>query len=383
MKTIYLILKEDIVYFPPILTIINILCDLGYGVVHLGTYSDDQGRELLEKKGAKFVSMPSYNGNSNPLSKLISQLKFRRGILRYLSSVKIDSDDRVWLAQIETIYLLHKLVNRYPVIIHPLEYADAKVKWSYKLISPSLNLTKTFQKAKKVVCCEYNRAHIAKGLFSLEELPIVLPNKPYDNGYFDSSITPPEVSSIINEYRDKTRGKKVILYQGIFLDKERRLEEFCQAISLLPDDYILVAMGGGSEMFERLREKYEGNRILFIPFITPPHHLLVTRDAYIGVLSYFPRPQSMASVLNPLYCAPNKIFEYARFCKPMIANDIPGLHYIFQEYNCGICINYPMTPEAIEDAIIQLDENYSNCSNGAFNFYNSVNLHTLINRIVQ
>ena len=149
MRTIYLVLKEDIVYFPPILTIINILCDLGYSVVHLGTYSDDEGRELLEKKGAAFISMPAYNGRANPLSKFISQLKFRREVVRYLASAKIDSDDRVWLAQIETIYLLHNLVNRYPVILHPLEYADANVKWSYRFISPFLNLTKTFQKAPR------------------------------------------------------------------------------------------------------------------------------------------------------------------------------------------------------------------------------------------
>ena len=116
MKTIYIILKEDIVYFPPILTIINTLCDLGYRVVHLGSYSDSAGLESLQKKGAKFVDMPSYNGNANSLSKFITQLKFRKQIEAYLASEDIHHDDRIWLAQIETIYLLHNLVNKYPVI---------------------------------------------------------------------------------------------------------------------------------------------------------------------------------------------------------------------------------------------------------------------------
>ncbi len=383
MKTIYIILKEDIMYFPPILTIINTLCDIGYKVVHLGTYSDEEGRKLLEDKGMVFVKMPSYNGNGNIFQKLRSQLRFRKQVENYIDSVTINSDDRIWLAQIETIYLLHDLVKKYPTILHPLEYTDPKIKWSYKLISPSLKLPRTFREATKVVCCEYNRAHITKGLFTLEKLPVVLPNKPYDDKReLSDNILSHEISSLLSKYKEKTKNKKVILYQGIFLDKERRLEEFCQAISLLPEEYVLVAMGTGSDMYERLREQYESERIIFIPFIKPPYHLLVTKDAYIGVLSYFPRPNNIGTVINPLYCAPNKIFEYAKFGKPMLANDIPGLKYIFKEFDCGVCIDYPMTPKAIASCIMELNKNYSLYSMGAIKYYNSVDINSIISNIV-
>lgn len=76
-------------------------------------------------------------------------------------------------------------------------------------------------------------------------------------------------------------------------------------------------MGRGSDYYDDLRSRYASERVLFVPFIRPPHHLQVTRLASIGVLSYFPDPSSLAAVINPLYCAPNKIFEYARYGVPM------------------------------------------------------------------
>ena len=381
MKTIYIVLKEDIIYYPPIISIINTLLDLGNNAVHLGTYSDREGRAKLEKKGAKFVKMPSYRGKGNLLQKLTDQIKFKRCVEKFLSSTFIGDEDLIWIAQIETIYLLHNLVYKYPVILHPLEFTDKSINWKYRAVSPTINLKKVFHTAKKVVCCEYNRSHITKGIFALDTLPYILPNKPYEETIVAKSI-PSDISKTIHKYLSELSNKKIILYQGVFVDGERRLEEFCQAISLLPEEYVLIAMGSGTALFENLKLKYEGTRIKFIPFIKPPYHLLITKEAYIGVLSYFPRQDNIGTVLNPLYCAPNKVFEYAKFGKPMLGNDIPGLHYMFQEYHCGECIQYPMTPKTIAETVLKLDSYYSTYSVGSAKFYNSVSIPEIISQIV-
>lgn len=52
--------------------------------------------------------------------------------------------------------------------------------------------------------------------------------------------------------------------------------------------------------------------------------------ASIGVMSYSPHQKTHAGVVNALYCAPNKIFEYGKYGKPMIANDVPALKYILK-----------------------------------------------------
>ena len=375
MNKIVIVLKEDIIEYPPVISILNLLSDTPYEIYFLGTYTDVKGKKSLEDKGIKFVDMPPYDGKANKVKKMMLQIEFRKQVMNSLSKIQLAKDDVLWLIQAETIYLLSSLVKKYKTICHFLEFADNKVDWKYRLLNPRLDLADTLQHAYRVVCCEYNRAQIAKGIFQLDCLPVVLPNKMVIN---EDRVIPEDVAKIIGELKERLDGKKIILYQGIFLDKERRLEEFCEAMGDLPDDYVFIAMGKGSEMYERLRKQYASDRILFIPFIRPPYHLQVTKMASIGVLSYFPRKGSIGSTLNPLYCAPNKIFEYARFGVPMISNDIPGLKYTYMEFHCGKCVDYPMNKKQIVNTIKSVMDDYSSYKDGAIEFYNSVDIQSII-----
>lgn len=91
---------------------------------------------------------------------------------------------------------------------------------------------------------------------------------------------------------------------------------------------------------------------------------------------------SVAYTINPIYCAPNKIFEYAKFGIPMISNDIPALKYTYMEYGCGECINYPITAEAIVATINKIFGNYEHYKSGALNYFNSVEPEKIIKEIV-
>lgn len=381
MKRIFIILKEDIIDYPPVLTILNVLPNIGYKVIHIGVYSDIVAKKKYEKKGIEFWPTLKYNGKAGVITKFISQLKYRKQVEDYLAIANITVDDRVWIMQAETICLLSKVVEKYPCILHFYEYVEPSINWKYKLLNPTYKPKQTLAKAKRIVCCEYNRAHITKGLFQLNELPVVLPNKMIiDEDTLE--VVPKDIKPLYDKVLLKTKDKKVILYQGIFLDKERRLQEFCEAIKNLSNKYVFIAMGRGSEMFDELKKKYESDRILFIPFIRPPYHLLITKLASIGVLSYFPRQGSVAYTINPIYCAPNKIFEYAKFGIPMISNDIPALKYTYMEYGCGECIDYPITTEAIGEVINNIFDNYEHYRKGAFNYFNSVDPEKIIKKII-
>lgn len=66
-----------------------------------------------------------------------------------------------------------------------------------------------------MVCCEYNRAQITKGMFALEQMPYVLPNKMYMANDELTDI-PEDVQDLVNPILSKVEGKKIILYQGVF-----------------------------------------------------------------------------------------------------------------------------------------------------------------------
>lgn len=381
MKRVFIILKEDIIHYPPVLTILNILPTLGIQAIHIGVYSDNDGKARYESRGVKFIETTPYFASDSLTTKLKKQYSFRKLVKKTLCKANVTENDRVWIMQSETICLLSSIVEKYPTVLHFFEYVEPKINWKYKMLNPTYNPLKTLHKAKKIVCCEYNRAQITKGIFQLSELPTVLPNKVIIEGNELDNI-PSDIKPLIDDLIAKTSGKKVILYQGIFLDEERRLEEFCEAVSKMPDDFTFIAMGKGSEMYDKLKEKYESNRIIFIPFVRPPYHLLITKLASIGVLSYFPRKGPVAYTINPIYCAPNKIFEYAKFGVPMISNDIPALKYAFLEYHCGECIPYPMTTENIYKVVMKMMNHYGDYQQGALRYYDSVNVSSIINSII-
>ncbi|MBD5370062.1 MAG: glycosyltransferase family 4 protein [Bacteroides sp.] len=384
MKTrhIYIVMKEDLVYYPPIISLISILLKLGLEVVCLCIYSDSQGKKVLTDAGARFVDVGEYDLKGNVIKKFGQLLSYRNKVLGYFRKNTPPRNSYIWIAQNENVKLFGSLIEKYPTIIHQLEFTSPRISWKYWLMNPFASIETLYGKADKVVCCEYNRAQITRGLYNLKALPYVLPNKTLEPD-MDNLDTPADEQRKIDSIIELSKTKKIILYQGVFSSKERRLEEFCQAFEYLPADYAMVVMGKGSSYFEELRKKYDSDRIRFIPFIRPPHYLKVTRVAYIGVLSYFPSPSNIGSVINPLYCAPNKIFEYARFGIPMIANDIPGLHYIFQEFKCGLTIPFPMSPRQISEGILRISGDYGRYSEGAKEFNRSVDVEKTISEILE
>lgn len=377
MKVI-LIMKEDIVQYPPILSMINVLIKLQKKVVFIGPYSDKQQKNKLKEKGVVFYDKISLNVKSKPIHKIIEQLRFRHYVKSVLTSI-YEQDDEICIINEDTVCLLWKVICMYKYLIYFLETPGYNVRLKYRIYTPSFKLINACRGAHKIICCEYNRAHIIKGLFQLDELPIILPNKFFEiESQLDDRNIPDDIQLILDEVKSRAVGKKIILYQGVFNSGERRLEEFILAVNSLPDEYVLLAMGRGNAMFELLKEKYSSDRIIFIDFINPPFHLGITSLAHIGILSYFPVNKSFIQILNPLYCAPNKIFEYSKYGLPMISNDVPALKSTFKEFNCGEIVEYPISISGIAQKILTISSNYEMYTKGALNYYKSVDVEKII-----
>lgn len=380
-KRIFTVIKEDLIYFPPALSLIRILGELGYEVNHLGQYTDTKQREELNTLGVNFVDLSTYHSTDSLFLKLRKQISFRKKVEAFLSASNISDNDIVWILNAETVCLLSSIVGKYRTILQFYEFQNPVFNWKYGLLNPFYNYEKTLHKAEKIIHCEPNRAKLTQALYKLDNPPFVIPNKPYvDEGLL--SDVPEDIQQTLKQYKEKVAGKKVVIYQGIFSYNERRLEEFCDAINELPEDFVLVAMGKGGQYFEGLKKQYESDKIIFIPFVRPPYHLLFTEGSYIGVLSYFYTTHCLANSVNISYCAPNKIFEYAKYGIPMIGNDLPGLYYPFKLYCCGECIEYPMNVDHIKDCILKIDSNYTKFKEGAISYYNSVDLKEIVKNIL-
>lgn len=387
-KRIILIPKDDIVKYPPTISLINALLDLGLVVECVGRYSDDKRREQFEDRDVRFVDIFNKIKDEsrfrivNWIIILIRMFQYKRKMKHYFETANITGNDLVWFIYSSSIAHLQPYIEKCNYVVQFYEYENFAIDGKSKLLHPKYDVNRFLTKAKALIHCEYNRAVITNGLYGLNKEYFILPNKPYDGQGKQETIVPPDVISIISEISTKFEGKKIILYQGIFDPHERRLDDFCEAVPLLPDEYVFVAMGNGGSYFETIKRKYSSDRILFLPFIRPPFHLEITKLASFGVLAYYPAAQNYVDVLNPLYCAPNKIFEFGKFGIPMIANDVPGLKMIFEIYKCGATITYPLTSEKIANTVLSMNEQYDTMSTGAKAYYESVDIKKTVQEIL-
>ena len=376
---VFIIMQVDLIYYPPALTLIKTLCDLKYMPIYVGEYSDEKQKSELTKRGVRFIDAPVYRVEYTLPHKFIKLQQFKRFVYHTLAQYYNPDSDLVWILNMETLQLVDKIVEKYKTIVQLYEFTSPHLTWKHYLLNPLFDLKKTLHKAYKIVHCEYNRAQITKGVYQLAKTPYVLPNKPYEE---QIDQIPDDIHVVLDEIFQNTENKRVLLYQGAIQRFDRRLEEFCEAISELPEEYVLVIMGKKTPYAENLRAKYPSERILFAPFIRPPYHLLVTQMASIGILSYISNSSIWQNVINTIYCAPNKIFEYAKYNKPMIANDIPGLKYIFSQYQCGEVVEYPLKAQEIVEKIHTIEIHYPEYANNARKYYDSIQLPIIIQEIV-
>lgn len=378
-RKIHIITIHDLVKYPPLQSLILILLELGVKVKFIGYCSDKKTQEQYEDKGVEFIPI-HYLIYKNNTKKFINQIRYKKQISRYIKENYNKKEDLVWFDYTEASYVLHKILDNTDYIIHFYEFVNFS-HWKYRLIYPTYKHKEFIKKAVGIIHCEYNRAHILRGLCGLDKLPFIIPNKPYFNEIANENI-PQEVNILIKDLKARISNKKIILYQGIFNSNERRLEEFCEAVNNLSKEFVLLIMGEGNDYYHKLKIKYENDNIIFIPFIKPPFHLLITQLAHIGILTYFPMDDSYAGVLNPLYCAPNKIFEYGKYGIPMISNDLPGITSIFKEYHCGEAVQYPINEKNIKESISKIMNNYDLYKGNSKKYYDSINLKIIIKNIL-
>ena len=85
-------------------------------------------------------------------------------------------------------------------------------------------------------------------------------------------------------------------------------------------------------------------------------------------------------ILNDAFCAPNKIYEYSAFGKPILGNNIPGLKIL--EYKEFGAIVDEQDTESVISAIKHIESEYESYSKNGFAFFESCrNDETILNAL--
>ena len=227
----------------------------------------------------------------------------------------------------------------------------------------------TFLNKATVVVPEFNRAHILKEHYRLKRLPCVVANTCFNHPRCTTGPLPLEARKVF----DRIGNRPVFLYQGVWTEDRRDVGFLLETIARNRPQYCVVMMPE-NEAVRKLLSPYAN--AFAIPYTPPPHHLSVTARASVGVAVYTASGRTDLERLNAVYCAPNKIYEYAGFGIPTLGNDIPGLKYTIEAAGAGICT--PMEEQRILEAADRLILNLDEYRARAARFYSSVDLQNQV-----
>lgn len=361
----------DIAKYPPVRNLVTVLAQLGHNVTVL---TRNRNHIYFANTGKiKIIPLPENKYNYGLLR--VFNYTRRVSFLRRMVDKEMEHNDILWTTTDSTVRELKGRVLRYKHILQLMELIEETRELSpFQFIK--INMPKYARHAYRVVVPEYNRAHIQKTWWNLNRLPTILPNKPVDDVYNEN--IPKNVLNIINDIKREKR--KIILYMGVF-GKDRYLEMFFNALNPLSNHYCCCLLGEDNDYRKELCAQY--SNIKYLGYVLPPFHLVIASFAHIALLSYVPARGKCdnQSDLNALYCAPNKIYEYAKYGVPMIGNDVPGLALPFDKYNIGK-IYHGGGVEEMRTIIEKIEANYQNMSENCRKFYNDTNLHQIVEDIL-
>lgn len=356
---IVIINKEILQNRPPVLSTLLTLSDLGYEVSIVSVGINDYWKTELEKRNIRYHIIPDKE-QRNSFSKILEYWTFKKNTLSYLNDVvKDDQNTIVWIIGGNTIYCLGDSIKKYRYILQIQELHENDGQ--YKKI-----FAKVINNAEAVFVNEYNRAVLYQCWYNMKNRPVVIPNKPY----FIDTEAKYDLSTYVDSIAlERIKKSKVVLFQGQIVSY-RDLSPYIRAAKEL-GGYQVVLLGNEYDgMIARYR--LIDNDLVYIKRIPAPQYLGITELSHICLITYDPHS------LNNSYCAPNKIFEYGAFGKPMLGNDIPGLRLI-EDFSAGVLVD-ESDINSIKEAILSIEANYKDFSEGAKRLYYSVDNKSTISK---
>lgn len=372
MQTVTVVEVNDINLYPPVQNLLKVLLNNEYKVNFIGCKISQLPSDILQHKNFFSFEIPSLN-EKNKLKKWKNRIRIHLKANTYVKICMKDSDF-LWTTSMNAIRTVGYNALKYRNVLQLMELSKYGYSFHYLI---KFNLGKIANRSWKTVVPEINRAYIQKVWWDLKRTPYVLPNKPYD-------IKPGEITTELEAgiSKMKLESRKIILYLGgIYPD--RNFEDYAKAIKKMKG-YVLYIVGkafsqSADDMLRELITKYS---VEYLGAFDPPRHLALVKYSYIGLLPYKPVSSGGLSELNALYCAPNKIFEYAGNGVPMVGSDVIGLRLPFEQWDIGCCCD-DNSENSISNAILKVDINHDKMSQNCFDFYNSVDLNKIVLDILQ
>ncbi|MBU5331136.1 hypothetical protein KQI61_02930 [Anaerocolumna aminovalerica] len=348
MKITYIV-REYLNLYPPCISQILMLSDLGVEVTVICGEIDNNLKSKFKSKGISYLTIGNKRFKNRYIGKIQSYYNYRKSVFKLINKFALMNTVFVF-GTADSAFALYPYVNKMNFIINILELYDKNIFYRK-------NINRIVRNAKAVIVNEENRSYIMKSWYKLLNRPYIMPNKPYEH---PKQKNKPLLDSCLQQKIDIIKDSKILIYQGL-ISSDRDLKKLAYALSDLNEDYILLLMGKEiNESVSTLQSIY--SKTYYIGYIPAPLHLYITSYAYIGIANYDD------SSMNNLFCAPNKTYEYTGFGIPVLCSNVPGLISTIGKSKAGVCVDFDNI-DSIKKGIKVIDNNYSSLSKNALDFF--------------
>ena len=183
-----------------------------------------------------------------------------------------------------------------------------------------------------IITANNERANIMQNYYNLKKKPIIIRNIPR---IAKKNIDIKKILCVYPQLLDIENNSIKIVYQGS-ITLERGIDKFILAMKYLKCNFKLLLIGSGPDI-KIIKQLVKNNglnkQVFFLGKIPIEHVFSILKICEIGVVTYSYKG------LNNIYCAPNKIYEYAQAGLPIITTCQPTLKNIIGKYKIGILIN--------------------------------------------
>lgn len=364
MKILYF-LKKGFQFYPPCLAQILMLSDFGADLVVYHGINSEYIDNLLDSRNIEHHLLKSDSLKNSRIQSVKKIFSYKSEVKRIIK--ELPQSAVLWFGNCESFMTLGNSLNGRRFVASVLELYDDQ-KWIDSLLMQIL------PKASLIICCERHRAAIMKSRYKLKTTPTVMPNKAYDLSDENSEEdTIDNIDISVLETVQKYKNSRIVLYQGI-IGRDRPLANIARALAIIDDpDVVFWIMGKGDiQLVDEVKEIY--HQTVYLGFVPSPQHMLVTRHAHIGIANYD------YSNLNNIFCAPNKIYEYAKFGMPMLTSDNIGLTETVGVAGAAECVDFSDVTE-VKKGLEKILCSYDKYRKNAVGFYKQTDNQSIMNRI--
>lgn len=241
-------------------------------------------------------------------------------------------------------YCKHIVYDAHELIIPEPDVRDRRLAF-FQFFEKSI-----IKKVDKVFCASKERGAFMRKHYNLSCTPIPIRN--ISQLIVNNDRQTQTIVSSLDDFFSKPGP--VVVYAGV-VTKSRRIAELANAVSSLAPRFKLLIVGKGDAV-EELKGITSSNPDLVSAFTGPvPYNALgaILSKCDIGFV-YYP-----VNTLNNIYCASNKVYEYASVALPMISNTNPTVQEELKANHIGVSSDNFV--EALDELCNDLDGYKKSC----------------------